>query len=428
MSNHPLNAWAKLSLTFLVWATPFVLVVAMTSSANGQLPFQGVNLSGAEFGQQNLPGTYYLIGPGPYDYIYPNAEEVDYFMGRGMNTFRLPFRWERLQLSLNGNLDPLELARMNIFVDYATGQGAHVILDPHNFAQYHGSAIGSGSVTSSHLADFWGKLATEFRDNPNVIFGLMNEPIGANQPNGITTEAWLVAANDSIAAIRATNATNLILVPGNGFTGAHSWHQSFYGTPNAEVMLNVVDPGDNFAFEVHQYLDGNSSGQSAAIANQEIGRDRLIGFTQWLQTHGFRGFLGEFGAANSTIGDGSNQIGDETVNLMLDYLEENDDVWIGWAWWGGGPWWSDDYLFAIDPRSNGDDQPSIGLLEPRLQSAQVSVLLGDCNLDGVVDFSDIVSFIEVLQSGDFLNQADCNQDDVVNFLDISSFIGILAGS
>jgi len=154
----------------------------------------------------------------------------------------------------------------------------------------------------------------------------------------------------------------------------------------------------------------------------------LIGFTQWLQTHGFRGFLGEFGAANSTIGDASNQIGDETVNLMLDYLEENDDVWIGWAWWGGGPWWSDDYLYAIDPRSNGDDQPSIGLLEPRLQSAQTSVLLGDCNLDGVVDFSDIPLFIEVLISGVFLDQADCNQDLVVDFSDIPSFIDILIGS
>lgn len=427
MSNHPLNVWSKLSLTFLVWATPLVLVVAMTGSANGQLPFQGVNLSGAEFGQQNLPGTYYLIGPGPYDYIYPNAEEVDYFMGRGMNTFRLPFRWERLQLSLNGNLDPLELARMNIFVDYATGQGAHVILDPHNFAQYHGSAIGGGSVTIEHFADFWGKLAIEFRDNPNVIFGLMNEPIGANQPNGITTETWLDAANAAIVAVRAANADNLILVPGNGFTGAHSWELNFYGTPNADVMVNIVDSGNNFAFEVHQYLDGNSSGQSASISNSRIGRDRLISFTQWLRGNGFRGFLGEFGAANSTIGDRGNQIGDETVNLMLDYMEANDDVWMGWAWWGGGPWWSDDYLFAIDPRSNGDDQPSIGLLEPRLQ-IESTVLLGDCNLDGVVDFSDIPSMIEVLTSGDFLEQADCNQDTVVDFSDIPSFIEILIAS
>ena len=431
MSTDRLNSWIQLPTTVLTWLIPLVLVVAMTGSVNGQLPFQGVNLSGAEFGSQNLPGTYFLDGPGPYDYIYPPDSEVDYFIGKGMNTFRLPFRWERLQRSLNGNLDPDELDRMNAFVDYTTGQGAHVILDPHNFAQYvingNVNAIGGGNVTSSHLADFWGKLANEFKDNPNVIFGLMNEPIGANRSNGITTEDWLVAANDSIAAIRAAGADNLILVPGNGFTGAFSWELNFYGTPNADVMLNVVDTGDNFAFEVHQYLDGNSSGQSASISYSGIGRDRLIDFTQWLKTNGFRGFLGEFGAANSTIGDGNNQIGDETVNLMLDYMEANDDVWMGWAWWGGGPWWSENYLFAIDPRNNGDDQPSIGLLEPRLTGI-VLVLLGDCNLDGTVDFLDIPSFIQLLTSNTYLAQADCNQDGVLDFLDIPSFIQILTNS
>ena len=58
------------------------------------------------------------------------------------------------------------------------------------------------------------------------------------------------------------------------------------------------------------------------------------------------------------------------------------------------------------------------------------VLLGDCNLDGVVDFFDISPFIEVLSSDAFdafLDQADCNQDGVVNFFDISPFVAILSG-
>jgi len=56
------------------------------------------------------------------------------------------------------------------------------------------------------------------------------------------------------------------------------------------------------------------------------------------------------------------------------------------------------------------------------------VLLGDCNLDGVVDFLDISPFISILSTGGFLGQADCNQDGTVNFLDISSFIEILSAS
>jgi endoglucanase len=370
------NPSSRCHLNSLVLAMPIICVLGMIGPAYGQMTFRGVNLSGAEFGSQNLPGTYFGDGPGPYDYIYPPASEVDYFVGKGMNIFRLPFRWERLQRTLNGSLHAAELERMKIFVDHTTGIGAHVILDPHNFAFYHGDVIGGGNVNSGHLADFWERIANEFKDNPRVIFGLMNEPIGVNQ-NGISTENWLEAANDSIAAIRGTGAENLILVPGNGYTGAHSWYDDYYGTPNADVMDGVIDPFDNFAFEVHQYFDQDSSGGTTGIVNSNIGRDRLIGFTNWLREHNYRGFLGEFAAGNSTIGNASNQIGDETVNTMLDYMEDNSDVWMGWAWWGGGPWWGD-YIFAIDP-SNGNDRSSMDLLEPRLVVSPPEVLTVDLN-------------------------------------------------
>ena len=55
-------------------------------------------------------------------------------------------------------------------------------------------------------------------------------------------------------------------------------------------------------------------------------------------------------------------------------------------------------------------------------------LLGDTNLDGVVDFLDINPFIELLASNTYLAQADCNEDGVLNFLDIAPFITILAGN
>ena len=53
------------------------------------------------------------------------------------------------------------------------------------------------------------------------------------------------------------------------------------------------------------------------------------------------------------------------------------------------------------------------------------VLLGDCNLDGVVDFEDIAPFIMALQSGSFLEEADCNQDGGVDFEDIGALVAIL---
>ena len=53
-------------------------------------------------------------------------------------------------------------------------------------------------------------------------------------------------------------------------------------------------------------------------------------------------------------------------------------------------------------------------------------LLGDVNQNGVVDFLDIASFIEILTSSSFLKETDCNQDNMVNFLDISASISILS--
>ena len=57
--------------------------------------------------------------------------------------------------------------------------------------------------------------------------------------------------------------------------------------------------------------------------------------------------------------------------------------------------------------------------------APSTFVLGDTNQDGVVDFSDIPSFISILQSGNFLDEADINGDGVVDFDDISFFVALL---
>src|SRR5262249_43953722 len=148
------------------------------------------------------------------------------YVGKGMNTFRMPFRWERLQQSQNAALNTTELSRMNTFVNYATSKGAYVILEPHNFQRYYpdtnnfqSSAQGlvGSSVPDSSFADFWSRVATQYKTNNHVIFNLMNEP------NTMPTEQLVTSSNAAIAGIRAAGASNLILVPGNQWTGAWAW-------------------------------------------------------------------------------------------------------------------------------------------------------------------------------------------------------------
>ena len=55
-------------------------------------------------------------------------------------------------------------------------------------------------------------------------------------------------------------------------------------------------------------------------------------------------------------------------------------------------------------------------------------LLGDVNLDGDVDFSDISPFITLLTTGAFQAEADINQSGIVDFSDIAPFISILSGA
>ncbi|MEY4561557.1 MAG: endoglucanase precursor (endo,4-beta-glucanase)(cellulase) protein, partial [Pseudomonadota bacterium] len=308
--------------------------------------WRGVSLAGAEFGPQQLPGTHGT------DYIYPSVASVSYFKAKGMNTVRLPFLWERLQPSLNQPFDAAELSRLSGFVRQVTATGVTVVLDPHNYARYRGNLVGSGAVPVSAFADFWRRLALEFKSDSKVVFGLMNEP------HDMPTEQWLLGANAAIAAIRNAGATNVLTVPGNAWTGAHSWNQSWYGQSNASVMQGIVDPAKNLVIEVHQYLDADSSGTSPNCVSAQIGPQRLAEFTAWARSKGYRAFLGEFGAA-------SNDTCNQAVANTLTYLQSNTDVWAGWSWWAAGPWWGS-YMYSIEP-SGTQDKPQMSVLRPYLQ-------------------------------------------------------------
>jgi endoglucanase len=312
------------------------------------LPYRGVNLAGGEFGTA-LPGSEGI------DYTWPTAPEVDYFVSKGMNTFRIGFKWERLQPTAGGELASGYVAKLDALVAHATSKGASVILDPHNFARYYGIPVGSSTVPASVFADLWRRLALRYADNPRVIFNLVNEP------HTMPTEQWVGAANAAIQAIRAAGASNLIHVPGNAWTGAHSWNASYYGTPNAQAMLDIVDPSDRIVFEVHQYLDTDSSGSSDQCVSATIGSERLAPFVAWLRANGKKGFVGEFAGGNNSVCNAA-------VKDMLAAMMDASDVLVGWLWWAAGRAWRN-YPFSLHP-SGDQDQPQMTLLLPYLTATK----------------------------------------------------------
>ena len=57
-----------------------------------------------------------------------------------------------------------------------------------------------------------------------------------------------------------------------------------------------------------------------------------------------------------------------------------------------------------------------------------SLLLGDANLDGKVDFSDIAPFITFLSSGGYLREVDFDNNGEIDFSDIAPFIVVLSAT
>jgi endoglucanase len=310
------------------------------------LYFTGVNLAGGEFGDRK-PGIVPTYGT---QYIFPSESELDYFAGKGANIIRFPFRWVDLQPVLNQPLDTVVLNRIKDVVKAANAHGQIVLLDPHDSARFYGKVVGSPEVPNAAFADFWGRLASQFPKNSRVWLGL------ANEPHDMPGAQWLSAANAAIASIRKVGAKNLILVPGIAYSGAHSWISS----GNSEAMLGVIDPQNHYIFEVHQYLDPDSSGTRPEAVSATIGSERLKAFTLWCRQHHQRGFLGEFAAAN-------NPTSLLAADDMMTYMEQNQDVWVGFTWWAAGAWWGD-YMFTVEPK-NGQDRPQMATLEPHFQKA-----------------------------------------------------------
>ena len=337
-------------------------VISVQAIADVQ--FKGTNLSGGEYAGCEKVGARY-----GYDYIYSSTADIDAFIALGVNTFRLPFCWERIQPTLQTPLDATELARIDELVAHITSSGAYVVLDLHNYAAYRNISLAAAGFSKEALADIWRRLGTKYRGNDHVIFGLMNEP------HGLTSELWLTAANAAMAGIRGSGAKNLVLVPGVAWTGAYSWTSSSYGTPNAVTMLGVQDASNNYAYEVHQYLDSNSSGTAATCVDGNIGVSRIAAFTTWARANHVKGFLGEFAG-------GRNDTCYTAVANMLDNIKANADVWIGWTYWSNGPWQSN-YMFNIPTQIVGGQKTQLDVLRPFFSCATASCLPAPPTIKGV---------------------------------------------
>lgn len=318
------------------------VLLAASAVPSWAVSLTGINIAGGEFG-----GLQAVYGK---NYIYPDLAQMRALRDLGMTVIRMPVRWERVQPALGQPLDPAEMARIDSVIDAASAMQMSVIIDIHNYARYARQPLGSAGLPASSLRDLWARLAVRYRDNDRVIFGLMNEPVK------ISATAWAAAAQDALLGIRAAGARNLVLVPGAYWSGAHSWTRKGSFPSNGEAMLGFHDPGDNFAFDFHQYFDANSSGTTATCVAPAIAEKRLAVATDWLRQSGNRGFLSEFGVSRAPECAA-------VLTAALQHLAANKQ-WLGWTIWGSSAWFGD-YQFNLYPLQS-PVPPQLAILKPFL--------------------------------------------------------------
>lgn len=334
---------------FNAWAIGAPLLFA-ARNAEGASGFNvGVNISCLEVGEIHL-GQKSYPGVMDIDYTIPDRREIDYYAAKHLRTLRIPFRWERLQPVLMGELDRSYLGHLVDVVVHAHGRGATCILDCHNYGRYAGGLIGGGALSGVHLADLWSRIAREFRTRPGVAgYDIMNEP--HNLPGG--ADSWLAAAQATIEAIRGVDRATPIYVEGYHYASAPRW------TENNPYLHTLTDPADRLVFSTHCYLDRDNSGthyrwseEAAHDVSTDVGVRRMQDPVEWARTHGKRLHLGEIGAGNDDPGWLA------ALDATLRFCRDNG---VPVTCWAGGPWWGD-YGYSIAPRPDGSDAVQMAVL------------------------------------------------------------------
>ncbi|KAH6626486.1 glycoside hydrolase superfamily [Chaetomium sp. MPI-SDFR-AT-0129] len=346
-------------MKFTISSAAVTAAAALLPGVSATIYYAGVAQSGGEFGVWSADATPGTGLPGTFGVEYQFIDEagVDTMVDQNkVNLHRVAFLLERMCPPADGLGAKFNETHFDFFkqsIDYITvTKGAYAILDPHNYMRYNdpssqpysGSIIGNSSdptaATTAQFGEFWGELAGRFADNEKVIFGLMNEP--HDMPSSLLLDN-LQAAVD---AIRAAGANNLIIAPGNSWTGGHAWTQGG-DEASSEWLHKLVDPANNTAIDIHEYLDQDFSGSHTACTQDAA--TNLADVTAWLKEHNLKAFITEFGGSNTT----------ECLDMldsMVDYMADNEE-YIGWTAWAAGPFWGPNSPCCTDSNQYGSLEP-----------------------------------------------------------------------
>lgn len=331
-------------------ANPLSIQVQRNQLVDGSgrvVQLRGVSISGLEntaiHGWARLGnGTYNYWGEAALNSTEPNWST---FKTWKANVVRLPLNegsWLGYQcINPDGSTrhtDPGGRYRNAVAssVKHATEAGLYVILD------LHWSAPGKFCpLAQNQMADrdnslaFWSQVAATFKEYPNVLFELFNEPFvgyskastedwriimrGGSQDSYVTGYSnayqvpyrWEVASmQQMLEAVRASGAKNVVLV------GGASWAQDL----SQWLALKLEDPLHQIAAVWHAYPS------KPGLPHPNFGQNAYSWAEQILDA-GYPVLITETGDHNAPGTKGS-----AFEAILLPWADEHGVAYVGWCW------------------------------------------------------------------------------------------------
>ncbi|MEO8564662.1 MAG: cellulase family glycosylhydrolase [bacterium] len=302
-------------ITVVPHAPPAVIVQGNTlvDASGARLRLRGVNRSGGEFMCSQGRGIF----DGPTD-----TTSVKAIAAWKVNVVRVPLN-ETCWLGING-VKP-EYGGVNYqkavsdYVANLNRYGIVVILELHWNGPDTVLALKQAPMPDrDHTPEFWKQLATAYKGNASVVFDLFNEPFPDNNSN--SAEAWrcwksggtcsgmtyqAAGMDELVATVRATGATNVIMLGGVGYSSRLSgW---LANKPN--------DPLKQLAASWHVY---NFSGcnQRSCWDAEAAPVDLQVPLV-----------LGEVG---------QDDLGSAFITSLMDWMDARQGSYLAWVWnvWG----------------------------------------------------------------------------------------------
>lgn len=246
------------------------------------------------------------------------------------NIFRLPVGWQYLVSSPGGTLNSANLQKYDQLVQAClkTSSNTVCVIDIHNYARWNKQIIGQGGPTNAQFVSLWTQLATKYKSESKIAFGVMNEP------HEVDITKWADTVQQVVTAIRGAGATtqmsmsnfslphsfpypfhrsslsppfylinhrsNLppVFLPGNDYTSAGR----FISNGSGAALLPIKNPdgtNTNLIFDVHKYLDSDNSGTHTECVTDNVD-SAFQPLATWLRSNGRQAILTETGGGNTS--------------------------------------------------------------------------------------------------------------------------------